>query len=281
MEDSKNKNFEGTMVDMGEDLIEQTRSGAVINSSPKNSASSLADTPFNLQEEVQKGEILYNEKLFDDAKKVLRKVLRHSPRNPTATRILEEIQKQELQDLLGGEAPRKRLGQTDAVEDQPAAVLERLEKELNVHFDRGELKPVPDLFESQEAFDRYKRKISAAVEGLPAQNQIDLGIAHLEMGLFETSQKIFEEVVRSDEHKLPGMYLLGLALIFGGKAIEATIKLEPLCRDLSLSEGAKTDFLYLMGLAFERLNDVRKAREFYRRAYTLNPKYRDVLDKLK
>jgi hypothetical protein len=36
-----------------------------------------------------------------------------------------------------------------------------------------------------------------------------------------------------------------------------------------------------MGMAFERLNDARKAREFFRRVHTLNPKYRDVVDKLK
>ena len=88
-------------------------------------------------------------------------------------------------------------------------------------------------------------------------------------------------MVRYDEFKIAGMYLLGLSLILGGKAIEATIRLEPLCRDLTLAEGPKTDFLYLMGLAFERLNDTRKAREFFRRVFMMNPRYRDVPEKLK
>ena len=285
--DEGKKKFDGTMVDMGEDLLEPT--GADAPPSPTSSPTTRKPEPaapkpqaFDVLEEVQRGEILHAERLFDEAKKVFRKILRRSPGNETAKKFLDDIQKQEIQDLLGGEAPRKRLGALDTSEDDnPARVLERLEKELRINLDRADIKPVPDLFDSIEAFGRYREKILETAVALPPRDRIDIGIAHLEMGMFDIAQAIFEGVVRYDEHKLSGMYLLGVALIYGGKAIEATIRLEPLCRDLTLGEGPKTDYMYLMGLAFERLNDTRKAREFYRRVAMLNPRYRDVPDKLK
>lgn len=275
------------MVDMGEDLLEATGTNAQPESRPASAKSSApsgsSKAPvFDVLEEVQRGEILHAERLFDEAKKVFRKILRRSPGNETAKKFLDDIQKQEIQDLLGGEAPRKRLGALDtSEEDNPARVVEKLEKELRINLDRADIKPVPDLFDNVEAFGRYREKILETSFSLPARDRIDLGIAHLEMGMFEIAQSIFESIVRYDEFRLSGMYLLGVALIYGGKAIEATIRLEPLCRDLTLGEGPKADYMYLMGLAFERLNDTRKAREFYRRVAMLNPRYRDVPDKLK
>ena len=276
------------MVDMGEDLLEATGTDAQPGTQAPSAKTSTPAAPtskvpvFDVLEEVQRGEILHAERLFDEAKKVFRKILRRSPGNETAKKFLDDIQRQEIQDLLGGEAPRKRLGALDtSEEDNPARVVEKLEKELRINLDRADIKPVPDLFDSIEAFGRYREKILETSISLPARDRIDIGIAHLEMGMFDIAQAIFESVVRYDEYRLSGMYLLGVALIYGGKAIEATIRLEPLCRDLTLGEGPKTDYMYLMGLAFERLNDTRKAREFYRRVATLNPRYRDVPDKLK
>lgn len=269
---------------MGEDLLEPTHAlerpsplsaGAADHPEPAESAA------YNIQEELQRGEIFYQERLFEDAKKVFRKVLRHEPNNQSARGFLDEIQRQEVQELLGEEPPRKRLGAGSSADDSPADVLEKLERDLQISVDKSELKAVPDLFETQNELDRYGAKVLATLRDLVPQDRIDIGIAHLEMGLFQIAERILETVVRYDEFKLQGMYLLGLALIYGGKPIEATIRLEPLCRDLTLGESTKTDYLYLMGMAFERLGDTRKAREFYRRAFTLNPKYRDVVDKLK
>jgi tetratricopeptide (TPR) repeat protein len=257
--------FEGTRVDLGEDLLEGTHSEPIQQE----------------DDDLQRGEILMNERLFDDAKKIFRKILRQDPANVIAKQRLDEILKIEWQDLLGGEAPKKRLGSLGSSDDEnPSHVLERLEKELHINLSKTELKPVPDLFPDQMALAKYRDRLMESVVALPPRDRIDIGIAHLEMGLFEVAQTIFETVVRYEEHKLSGMYLLGLALIYGDKAIEASIRLEPLARELTLSEEQKTHFLYLMGLAFERLRDVKKAREFYRRVHLLNSRYRDVVEKL-
>ena len=140
---------------------------------------------------------------------------------------------------------------------------------------------MPDLFAKEGIHEAYRKRVVAAALALPPRERIDLGVAHLEMGLYETALQIFETVVRYSDYRIEGTYLLGLALIAGGKAIAATLKLEPLVRDFTLAESEKTDLLYLMGMAFEALSDLKRAHEFFRRVYRLNPKYRDVADKVK
>jgi tetratricopeptide (TPR) repeat protein len=291
MSDDPKDQFEGTMVDLGEDLLESTRASdktqeitRPISQPPPGAPPPPAaeSTEPSIAEEMQKGEIFMSERIFEDAKQVFRRVLRRDPNNAAAKQYLDEIQKHEIQELLKGEPPRKRIIAGDTPEEEtPSSVLEKLEKELNLNIEKSELKPIPDLFDSEAAFARYKDRVLDAALAVSVRDRIDIGVAHLEMGLFDVSQAIFESVMRYDEYKIVGMYLLGLSLIHGGKAIEATIRLEPLARDLTLTEAQKTDFLYLMGLAFERLNDLRKAREFFRRVHMLNPRYRDVFEKLK
>ena len=267
--------FEGTSVDLGEDLLENNLLAATV-------PSQVVSTNTVEQDELQKGEILMRERLFEDAKKVFRKLLRQDPTNETARSHLDAIAKVELHELLGDEAPRKKMHKVGTVEEEsPESVLARLEKDLQFSIEKTELRPVPDLFKDETSFQKYKDRVVETVLAIPPRDRMDVGIAHLEMGLFEVAQAVFETVIRYEEHRIVGMYLFGVALICGGRAIEATIRIEPMARDLTLSESQKTDFLYLMGLAFERLSDERKAREFYRRVFTLNPKYRDVVGKLK
>jgi tetratricopeptide (TPR) repeat protein len=261
---------DGTSIDLGEDLLEPTVAGIVApNRQP-------SDT-----ELFENGEILLREKLFDDAKKVFRKLLRKDPGNLKAKAYLDEIQAKEIQDLLTGEQSRKRYTAQPGEEESASAILEKLDRDLSIEIDKREPKAIPDLFPDEMALSKYKNQVLEKVSLLAPGEMLEFGIAHLEMGLFEVAQAVFEGALRFDERRVEAMYLLGISLIYGDKAIEATIQLEPLARDMTLPESQKTDFLYLMGLAFEKLADTKKAREFYRRVYLLNPRYRDVHEKLK
>lgn len=268
------KSLEGTHVDLGEDLLVQT---------PEWSDGS-ASAPLSLAEEVANADILFNEQLFEDAKKILRKVLRHSPNNLRAREILEAIQKKELQDLLAVGEQRGVL-RSNSLKNQEREsadqIITALEEDLRLHLDKMDVRAVPDLFSDSVAESRYIQMVLDIVPSLSPRDTIDWGIAFFEMGLFKVARALFEEVIKFEEFKVTGMYLLGLALIGGDQAIEATIRLEPVVRDLAMHEDLKVDFLYLMGTAFEQLNDQIKAKEFYRRVWTLNPRYRDVVEKIR
>lgn len=278
--------FDGTTIDLGEDLLQATqvlqrRPEPEAAASPQIERAAVPDETANsIEDDLQRGEILLGERLLDDAKKVFRKVLRSDPGSARARQFLEEIQKLEIQDLLGSDSPRKRFvehSEPDSVDE----VVERLERDLGIDIDKASANLVSSLFPSSLELDRYNESVLRTVTGLPPRERIDVGIAYLEMGLAEVARSIFESVVRYEDYKLEGTYLLGLALIQSGKAIEATLRLEPVVRDITLSDSNRADFLYLMATAFEALSDNHKAREFYRRVYALNPRYRDVIDKLR
>lgn len=274
--ENRGKEFEGTTVDLGEDLLEATKA---LERPPQ---PVVAQNDVVENDEFQRAEILMAERLYDDAKKIFRKILRTDPGHTLAREKLEEIQKVELQELLGSDSGRKRLGASDEIEqDTPTTVIEKLERDLRINIDRAEAKPVPDLFKDEIELSKYTETVLASISAQDHRSQFDVGIAYLEMGLFSIAQAVFEHILRHEAYRIEGMYLLGLALIYGGKAIEATIRLEPMARDLTLTGSQKADFLYLMGLAFETLHDARKAREFYRRVFLLNPRYRDIVEKLK
>lgn len=260
----------GTKVDLGEDLLEQAKA--------KENASEFSEA-----DALTRAEIMMGERLLDDAKKLLYKVLRHNPTSTAAKEKLNEIQKQEIRELLASEGERKKIAPQQSVDSltNSRAALEDLEKSLRISLAGAEPRVVPDLFPTQSEYEVYIKRVVKEAVALPVRGRVDVGVAHLEMGLCDAAAAVFETVARYQDQKLEGTYLLCLALIYGGKAIEATIRLEPLVRDLTLPEDQKTDFLYLMALAFEKLSDLRKAREFYKRTLKLNPRYRDVAEKLR
>ncbi len=258
----------GTTVDMGDDLLKE--------------ANPNAQGAESNDEKIIRAEIMISEKLFDDAKKVLREILKKDSQNALVKEKLLEIQKFEIQELLASEGPRKKINLQKNAEPNESLedVVERLERDHLLNFGNLDLKIVPDLFPTKVAYDKYNDRVVSEVVQLAIKNRIDVGVAHMEMGLYEVAVAVFETVVRYEEQKLEGTYLLCLSLIHANRAIEATIRLEPLARDMTLPENYKTDFLYLMALAFEKLGDLRKAKEFYRRTQMLNPRYRDVAEKL-
>ncbi len=276
----------GTRIDLGEDLLESTRAGLPApaagafqqESSPTEARYEKVELP--LEEELANGEILFNEQIFGEAKKVLRRVMRRDPGNVRARDLLLRIQNREIQELLSDVRTSQKLrGESQAEDTDSTAIVEKLEKDLRLNLGRADVQPVPDLFPDQKAEAAYLRQVRKAVEGLAPRDAMDMGIAHMEMGLYGPAKEIFEELIKYDEFKISGMYLLCTALIHGGQCVEATIRLEPLVRDLSMPENHKADFLYLMGQAFERLGESLKAREYFRRVSHINPRYRDVLDK--
>ncbi|MBI2606559.1 MAG: hypothetical protein HYW49_10825 [Deltaproteobacteria bacterium] len=276
--EKKKPGFEGTRVDLGEDLLVAGPAAGFAGAAPPGASP--------VEEELRRGRALIGENFLEDAKKLLRRILIRVPGQVEARALLDEIQAREMRDLLGhvdstGSAANTGVESGEIAGIDPREVLEKLDADLQLGIAKSDGRVVPDLFADEGVHEAYRKRVVAAALALPPRERIDLGVANLEMGLHETAAQVFETVARYADYRIEGAYLLGLALIAGGKAIEATLKLEPLVRDFNLAESEKTDLLYLMGMAFEALRDPKRAREFYRRVYRLNPKYRDVADKVR
>lgn len=288
-------------IDLGDDLLldydlEQPSSVPLVTAQQKDidqKAPPKASVAV-IDEDLERARILFSERLLEDAKKIFRKILIKNPLHADAQQHLKEIQDIEIQELLSGDASRRKIG--DSEQEPVGFTIERLDKDLGLNLERFEYRAVPNIFKShQDEIEFTESLLRQQVPSLSVVQQLDFGIAFLEMALFYTAQRILEsalmgleqEVERApndtalQSRRLSAAYLLGCALILGGKAVDATIRLEPIARDLSLSEKQKIDFIYLMGVAFEQMRDNRKAKEAFRRVMALNPKYRDVAERLK
>lgn len=272
----------GTRVDLGEDLLEQT-CPEIASSAPLEDKKSEKNKEFSEAEEISNVEILINEQIYDEAKKILRKILRKNKNQSKAKELLKQIEEKEIQELLAiDNRASPRLSSLHPEGSQSLdQILQSLESDLRLGIEKEEKENLRSLFPTPEDEESYTRSVLHKVEKLSPKDITDLAIAHIEMGLYSTAVALLEEIVKQEEFATRGMYLLGLALIGNEKYVEATIRLEPMVRDLTLAEDQKTDFLYLMGLAFEHLGEIIKAKDFYRRVYYLNPKYRDISEKIK
>lgn len=295
------KNEPTSEIDLGDDLLldydlEHQSPSPDVKGEPKSAAPQPVPKAMAavFDEELERARILFSERLLDDAKKIFRKILIKNPLHADAQQYLKEIQNIEIQELLSGDSSRRKIG--DSEQEPVALTIDRLDKDLGLNLERFEYRAVPSIFKThQDEVDFTESLLTEQVPSLSVAQQIDLGIAFLEMALFYTAQKILEwtlinleqQVERApnditlQSQRLSAAYLLGYSLILGGKAVDATIRLEPIARDLSLSEKQKIDFIYLMGVAFEQMQDNRKAKESFKRVMALNPKYRDVAERLK
>ncbi len=266
-----------TKIDLGEDLLEQTKLGILQNNhNPQDNRSTI-------DEELANAEILINERIYDEAKKIYRKIIRKDPTNLKVKTLLQNIQDIEIQELLNTDnRAANRIVPASITREKPTEeLISDLEKDLRINLSRGECQIVPDLFPDEATESSYISNLIKSIELGTPQDQIDIGVAQLEMGLHGAAKAVFEELIKNKDYATTGMYLLGHALINAGEYVEATIRLEPLVRDLTMPEDKKADFLYLMGIAFEQLNEVIKSKEFFRRVYAINPRYRDVVEKIR
>jgi hypothetical protein len=110
---------------------------------------------------------------------------------------------------------------------------------------------------------------------------VDLGIAFLEMGLYDLAARQFKAAGRDPDqiHATTGLH--AYALILAGRPFEATLVLEPMLGDSELKAADKIDFMYLMGRAYERLMKPDVAAHWYEQVAELEPHYRDSQERLR
>lgn len=243
--------LEGTQVDLGEDLLQQQL------------------------DEFEKALSFFRENMLEDAKKIARKLVRQDPHHFKAQDLLEKIQVQEFEHILRSDSIGKK-----QESEQPEIIISFLERDLHIDLQKPAHQLIPDLFKNYAAYHQYRDAIVRQVQDLDPRFGFDLGVAFLEMGLLHVAQGIFEFLVKKEKWILPASYLLAYTLILNGKSIEATLLVEPIVRDYDVAIEVKIDFLYLMGFAFEKLEDSKKAKDFYKRVFLINPKYRDVAEKV-
>ncbi len=275
-----------TQVDLGDDLL-QTRT--VLRPDQKSSSGAAPDAAItesssgseSPDELLLNAKILMSEGLYEDAKKTLRKVMRIEPGNLGARDRLEEIQKIEIKKMLGGEeaAPSgyrsSRMKGVPKPDEASAAVLASLEKELG-----PSEATESELFPNDEAKRRFIEGMDVLCENAGSQDRLDLGIAFLEMELFEAAIRQFEVAARDPDFARKARGLLATTLLAAGRPFDAMIEVETLVADQSIAPEEKLDYGYLGGRAQEALGNHEAAARWFRAVLQIENHYRDSHERL-
>ncbi|MGE4231951.1 MAG: tol-pal system YbgF family protein [Bacteriovoracia bacterium] len=266
------KEFTNTSIDLGEDLLHPDKQQSTADIAPVSDAAN----------QLEQAEILEKENLYDDAKKILRKILIQKKASSDLIRkaqdLLDKIHLTEEKQLLHTE--KKFFSEVDNYDKiDVARLIAKLDYDLRLDFQKEQVQVIPDLFKDKDSLEKYIESIHAL--DLSFAEQKDLGIAFLVMDIYPIALALFEVLARNEKFRIEATYLIGVCLLQANRAVEATIRLAPMVKDVSLDEQNRCDFLYLMGRAFEMLGDKRKAKEFFKKIYKAIPRYKDVSEKIK
>lgn len=281
--------FDQTRVDLGDDLIEKTailqRPSSQQGESPPPVATSPTPQAQGPEDDLESARILRGEGLWEDAKKILRRLLISVPNHAEARKLLKEIQEDELRRIFSSEAPsgpgRGGFGMVQEAPEVPfEAVLESWIRELP----ELEGEAIPAVWRTEP----FLSHLSATVGALPAKDHEDLAIAFQEMGLFEAANRLFEELFTKMPPDSPESAMTRRevgALYSGGlleadRALDAVAVLQPLIADAEVKEDDKVELYYQMGRARERLGQVDEAVFYLSAAERVSPGYRDAQRKV-
>lgn len=275
----KKDSQESTRVDLGDDLLEPTRE------MPASKAESLRET--DLADQLQSAKILMSEGLLDEAKRILRKILIADSRRLAARELLREIHEIELKQLFG-EGPLRRFRNQSQrqVENVSEAAIDEVMRDLDQDLKLG-------MFNKSSSTHSLAPLEDLELSG---QNRIDLGIAFLEMGHYELAvrhlkvafQYFLEESVNEVHvsvenislNILVATSLLAYALILAERPYEAAQVLQEQIQNSSISCENQLEFLYLMGRAYEAMNQEELAKNSYLQVAHVDRAYRDVGSRL-
>lgn len=278
---SKDLPFEGTQIDLGEDLLNQK---TLTGETPALTQSSLEE----VEDRLESARILLNEGITEEAKKVLRQVLVQDPHHVAARQKLQEIHDLELKQIFGDAEPtlyKKKSSPHPAFVDSDR-IMRQLDLDLRLGvFTEGDadrvLSEELSLFKDKNAIKEFADKMDRDFRDLSPKDRMDLGIAFLEMNLYDLAVTNFRASARSADFVVAATSLLAYALICSGQPFEATLTIEPLLTDSDLATKERVELMYLMGRAHEGLRKLGEAIWWYQQVLELEPKYRDSEDRLK
>ena len=227
---------------------------------------SLAPEKPSLEDDLASARILFSEGLLEEAKRILYRMLLHTPHFRKGRELLDQIAKYEI-DHLYDSTPRSS---GKSVLDDPAEVIRRLESDLEIE------DPVPSTGPESPVWSH--------AADLDARTSLDLAVGFFEMGCWRDAEKELRHTIRQvlqetsvlGEVGLSATALLAEALILSGDAFEAKMVLEPVLSDSELLHEDKTGLYYLMGRAEESLAHPEAAKGWYHKVIQAEPSFRDA-----
>ncbi len=135
-----------------------------------------------------------------------------------------------------------------------------------------------------EMLETFKAGVAANVDESDSDSHYDLGVAYMEMGLFDEAIAQFQKAMRGDaspERRVRAYESLGQSFIEKNEYEVAVSSLGGALKEFGLTDTKLVGVLYLLGYASERLERWRDAEGYYRRVFAVDIHFRDIGERLK
>ena len=135
-----------------------------------------------------------------------------------------------------------------------------------------------------QMLETFKAGVAANVDESDSDSHYDLGVAYMEMGLFDEAIAQFQKAMRGDaspDRRVRAYESLGQSFIEKGEYPVAVSSLGGALKETGLSDSKLVGVLYLLGYASEQLERWHDAEAYYRRVFAVDIHFRDIGERLK
>ncbi len=135
-----------------------------------------------------------------------------------------------------------------------------------------------------EMLETFKAGVAANVDESDSDSHYDLGVAYMEMGLFDEAIAQFQKALRGDatpERRVRAYESLGQSFIEKNEYAVGISSLGGALKESGLTDTKLVGVLYLLGYASERLEQWSDAEVYYRRVFAVDIRFRDIGERLK
>ena len=146
---------------------------------------------------------------------------------------------------------------------------------------QGDLSGLLDDARNTDTAENLVEEITSDVEEDDFRSHYDVGMAYLEMALYTEAIKEFQIASRSEQIQIKSIEMIGHCFLMQNNP---RLAVKQLLRGLEIVKVANSDNLgvhYNLGLAYEMLGDMEKAREHYEEVYIVDISFRDIAEKMK
>ena len=203
------------------------------------------------------------------------------PAEPEAEPVVEPVDKTEAA------APAEEYVIEESAEDEPAATP--LDDELSDILEaedaavEASVTDTENLVEdiASEMASEMASEITSDVEEDDFRSHYDLGMAYIEMALYNEAIKELQISSRSEQLQLRSLEMIGHCFLL---LDNPRLAVKQLNRGLELARntgGANLGIHYNLGLAYEGLEETDKAREHFEEVYIVDVTFREISDKMK
>lgn len=175
----------------------------------------------------------------------------------------------DVSDASGTTNPDEAVYDIPAADDETADSLDDILDEVD-----GSVREAP-------ATEKLAEEITSDVEEDDYRSHYDLGMAYLEMALYNEAIKEFQAASRSIQLQTKCLEMIGHSFIKLDNPRLAVKQLERGLAEAKANGGETLGINYNLGLAWEMLGDFDRARDHFEEVYIVDMTFRDVEEKMK